>query len=159
MATGDRAEPTVPPPTARLVTLVDTPADGVRRAGDLLAVAGCLLGIVVVILLVMHGRGTTEAVTRDVQAAARQAAPTLLQLPFALFGGFVMALVPPVVLLELAVRRFWRSLVAAVVAAVVGLALAEVVGLALEQFTPALHTALIWGRAVSGPSSWGWIRR
>ncbi len=155
MATGDRAEPTVPPPTARLVTLVDTPADGVRRAGDLLAVAGCLLGIVVVILLVMHGRGTTEAVTRDVQAAARQAAPTLLQLPFALFGGFVMALVPPVVLLELAVRRFWRSLVAAVVAAVVGLALAEVVGLALEQFTPALHTALIWGRAVSGPSSWG----
>lgn len=106
--------------------------------GDLVAFVGCLLGLGLVLLLAVHARGTAQGVTQDVQAAAAQAAPTLLQLPLLVFGVFVMSLAPLAVLGELAFRRQWRILATAVGAFVVGLLLTDVVTQLLLRADPQL---------------------
>lgn len=141
---------TTEPARARRVQLVDTPHTRVRRAGDLVALAGCLLGMVLVVLLAVHGRETAEAVTRDVKAAAEQAAPTLLQLPVAVFGGLVTTFSPLAVLGEVALRRRWRVLAAAAGALVAAVVLAEGLALVLSRFDPELLAWLTRPRAASG---------
>lgn len=156
---GADAGSTTEPAVARRVQLIDTPHTRVRRAGDLVALAGCLLGMVLVVLLAVHGRGTAEAVTRDVKAAAEQAAPTLLQLPVAVFGGLVMTFAPLVVLGELAVRRRWRILAAAAAALVVGLALTEALALLVARYDPELLAWLTQAALPSGAPQEGmnWV--
>ncbi len=118
---------TAEPGVRRTVLLVDAAPNRVRKVGDLVGLAGCLLGLLLVLLLVVHGRDTTMAVTRDVQAAAVGAAPTLFKLPAAVLAALLMSFAPLAVLLELALRRMWRAagttLGALLVASVVGLSL------------------------------------
>ncbi len=145
------------PAVRRTVQLIDTRQTRVRRAGDLVALIGCLVGMALVWLLAVHGRGTAEAVTRDVQAAAAQAAPTLLQIPVALFGGFVMSLAPLAVLGELALRGRWRILAAAGSALIAGLVLAEGFALLLGRVDPDLLIWLTQAGAVPPDGSMSWV--
>ncbi len=147
-----RPDTTTEPAHPRRVQLVDTPHTRVRRAGDLVALAGCVLGMVLVVLLAVHGRGTAEAVTRDVKAAAEQAAPTLLQLPVAVLGGLVTTFSPLAVLGEVALRRRWRVLVAAAGALLAAAVLAEGLALLLSRFDPELLAWLTRPGAVTGPA-------
>ncbi|MBK7721604.1 MAG: flippase-like domain-containing protein [Austwickia sp.] len=140
-----------------VVRLVDNPHTQVRRPGDLVALVACLLGMGLVLLVAVHGRGTAAAVTADVKAAAEQAAPTLVQLPVSVFGAFVVSLAPLAVLGGLALRRRWRTLVAAAAALVVGATLGESVVAVLTRFDPELLVGLTQAGPVPADGATFWV--
>ncbi|MGO1739010.1 MAG: lysylphosphatidylglycerol synthase domain-containing protein [Actinomycetaceae bacterium] len=114
----------VPPPTPRSprreVLLVDAIDKRVRQPVDLLRLFTCLLGLALVLLLAVYARGTTLAVTEDVQDAANDILRQLFQLPVTALEGLLTFFVPLAVLVERIWQRRWRSAVQAGVAGALG---------------------------------------
>ncbi|MGC5627671.1 lysylphosphatidylglycerol synthase domain-containing protein [Georgenia sp. Z1344] len=118
----------VPPPTARAprreVLLVDALESRVRRPVDLLRLFTAVLGLALVLVLAVYARGTTLAVTEDVQDAVTGFFRQLFQLPVTALGGLLTFFVPIAVLAERAWRRRWRSALQGLVAGALGVGLA-----------------------------------
>jgi uncharacterized membrane protein YbhN (UPF0104 family) len=114
----------VPPPTARgprrEVLLVDSMTSRVRQPRDLIQLVTMVLALGLVLLLAVYARGTTLAVTEDVQDAATGLLHQIVQLPVTALEGLLTFVVPIAVLGERIWQRRWRSAVQAVVAGVLG---------------------------------------
>ncbi|WP_144276253.1 lysylphosphatidylglycerol synthase transmembrane domain-containing protein [Demequina sp. NBRC 110053] len=122
------------PDPLRGVTVIDQPSSRVHRVTDLLAAAGTLIGIVLVILLGAYGHGTTQGFAEDVEGIARLL-QRLLVFPVNIFSGIVTLVVPSAVIIDLAARREPRRIL-------------EVLGAAVLAFIVtviAAFTTLEWG--------------
>lgn len=104
------ASPLPPPPRHKTVHLVDIDESTIRRAGDLVNVVLCAIGIAFVLLLAVYGRETTEGVAADVQQVVNRTARQILLLPITALEGLIMVLIPLVVLVSRIIRRQWRAL-------------------------------------------------
>ncbi|HZK06517.1 MAG TPA: lysylphosphatidylglycerol synthase transmembrane domain-containing protein [Actinomycetaceae bacterium] len=126
------------------VQLVDVEERHIRRPGDLLNAIFSLLGIALVLLVSYFGPETTAAVTEDVQDVVDRTARQILLLPFTFIEGVVLFLIPVSVLVVLTVKRQWRIMAQALVAAAITYVLAYLGALGLEQLgdTNPLNLAL-----------------
>lgn len=172
-----------PAPAHTTVQLVDVEERTIRRAGDLVYAVIGALGIVLVLLLAVYGRETTEGVTQDVQGVVEGTLRDIFLLPIQLIEGIVVFVVPIAVAVSLIIKRHWRTLLRAGAAGALGMMLA-ILGLwavdllplanplrmgltlnaqwiiipALSPFVTALTAALTaTGKASNGPAvRWSW---
>lgn len=131
--------PTPPLPSAvsipehRTVQLVDIEEPTIRRAGDLVYAILNAVGIVFLLLIAVYGRETAAGVTEDMLGAVENSPLELLMLPIALVEGLVAFGVPVAVTVSLILKQYWRTILRAATAGVLGVALAllsiELIGL------------------------------
>ncbi|MGC5614830.1 lysylphosphatidylglycerol synthase domain-containing protein [Georgenia sp. Z1491] len=118
----------LPLPAARAprreVLLVDALEKRVRRPVDLVRLLTAVLGLALVLLLAVYARGTTLAVTEDVQDAVTGFFRQLFQLPVTALGSLLTFVVPIAVLVERAWQRRWRSASQGLAAGALGVGLA-----------------------------------
>lgn len=98
--------------------LIDAEQRWARQPSDLVAAIFALLVIVAISLLTVYARSTTIAVTSDVRRVADSALATFFLFPINILEGIFSFFLPLVLLVAMAVRRRWRSILAAVVGVV-----------------------------------------
>lgn len=125
-------------PSHRPVHVVDVEEPTIRRAGDLVNAILSTLGLLVVFLLAIYGRETTEGVTQDVQEVVDRTIRDLLLLPIQLIEGVITFAIPVAVAVSLIIKRYWRTLMRAAIAGLVGTVLA-LVGIQLIDMLPLLN--------------------
>ncbi len=113
-----------PAPAHKAVQLVDVEERTIRRAGDLVNAVLGALGIVLILLLAVYGRETTEGVMQDVQDVVEGTLRDIFLLPIQLIEGIVVFVVPVALAVSLIVKRHWRTLLRAITAGVLGVLLA-----------------------------------
>ncbi len=96
----------------------------IRRAGDLVNAVLGALGIILILLLAVYGRETTEGVMQDVQDVVEGTLRDIFLLPIQLIEGIVVFVVPVALAVSLIVKRHWRTLLRAITAGVLGVLLA-----------------------------------
>jgi len=121
--------------TRGAVHLVDVEERHIRRPGDLVAAVLSAIAIALVLLLAIFGQSTVAGVTEDVTEVVNDALGQLLLFPINALEGLVILLIPVSVVVSSIVRRQWRLLVEAVVAALIAAVIAwlAVLGLGLLE--------------------------
>lgn len=125
------------PSTRRTVQLVDVEEQHIRRPGDLVAAIVALVGIGLVFLIAIYGQATTTGVAEDVTDVVNRTLRQILLLPVTAIEGLVVFLVPVSVIVSLIVRRQWRSLAEALLAALAVAVVAWALNAAIELLEPA----------------------
>lgn len=118
------------------VLLVDLPASRVRRPRDLIELILSALGIVMVLVLAVYAHATAIGVTEDVQSAAAVVLRQILLLPVTVLEGIVTFFLPLFVLTMQLVRRRWRPVLEALVAAVIAAAITVGATWLLDTYGP-----------------------
>ncbi|MFV0251878.1 MAG: lysylphosphatidylglycerol synthase domain-containing protein [Beutenbergiaceae bacterium] len=144
----------------RAIRVVDTPMRRQRRPVDLMLLLGSLVGIVVVLILGVYADRTTSGVIQDLQASPLQTVidvvRSILLLPINVIEGWLLLILPLVVITERLVRRHPRSVIEALVAATAAALLAWGASWLIESFgTPSLTSSLrIWQNQLDGSGGW-----
>lgn len=133
-------------PSHRTVELVDIEEPTISRAGDLVYAILYALGVAMVLLLAIYGRGTTEGVTEDVTDVVGNSPLQYLLFPVALLEGIVTFAIPVVVTVSLILKRYWRTILRATVAGVVGVVIVVLAIQLIEMlpFDSALRLGMTW---------------
>ncbi len=118
------------------VLLVDIPASRVRRPRDLIELILSALGIVVVLLLAVYAHATAIGVTEDVQSAAAVVMRQILLLPVTVLEGVVTFFLPLFVITMQLIRRRWRPVLEALLAAVVAAGITMAATWLLDTYGP-----------------------
>lgn len=118
----------------RTVTVVDADMPWTRRPADLVYTIFALIGIVLVCALSVYALLTTLAVEADVRSATRSIFATLLLIPINAFAGIVTVFLPLLLTIEMLWRRRWRTLVSALVAAILAICLTELMHFGSERW-------------------------
>lgn len=121
----------------RTTVLVDSAQKWIRQPADLTGAVLSLIGIVLVALLAVYARSTTYAVTSDVRTATGGILESILFLPINALEGLVSFFLPVLIILEMVVRRRWRTLGTAVGGAALAVIIANIVRWASAKFWPA----------------------
>lgn len=131
-----------PQETDTTVLLMDAPHRRVRHPYDLVLAALSAAAIGVVMVLAVYARGTTRALTSDVQSAA-QVASALLTIPITALEATVTLVLPAAVLLWTLVRVGWRRMLVTGATLVAATVIARVVEELLRAHAaPSLSAAL-----------------
>lgn len=136
----------------RQVQILDLSPARVRRPADLLHLIASAVGIAVVIILSVYASSTTTGVTQDVQSALAQAVRSVLLVPVTVIEGFLILVLPVVVIVTQVMRRDLRGIGEAVIASAVGYLLAITAMTAIMEFSPGTEVAWSLMRWHSG----GW---
>ena len=107
------------------VQIIDTPTVRVHHPSDLLQLVLAAAGVAVVLLLAVYAQATTTGVAEDVRGVAglvRQ----IFTVPVALLEVLVAFIAPAAVLVELAVRRLFRTMLDATIATIAALLLVAI---------------------------------
>ncbi|MGC0251952.1 flippase-like domain-containing protein [Pseudactinotalea sp. Z1748] len=131
----------------RTVQVLDLPSQRVRRPADLLHLIASAIGIAVVLILSVYAHSTTAGVTQDVQSALAQTVRSLLLVPVTVIEGFLILVLPVMVIVTQVLRRDLRGVGEAVVASAVAYLLAIAAMWAVNEFaagTEAARALLRW---------------
>ncbi|MDP9806481.1 uncharacterized membrane protein YbhN (UPF0104 family) [Trueperella bonasi] len=120
----------------RDVLLIDSPQRWARNPADLFGVILAFIGAALVGLVAVYGRTTTIAVAADVRRATGGVLETVLALPINALEGILSFFLPLAIVIEMIVRRRWRTLATAGVAAILSVALTNLVLWAGDHWWP-----------------------
>lgn len=101
----------------RHVLLIDSPQSWVRKPADLFSAVVTIVGAMLVGLIAVYGRSTTFAMAADVRRATGGVLETILALPINALEGLLSFFLPLALIIEMILRRKWRTLVTSAVAA------------------------------------------
>ncbi len=120
----------------RDVLLIDSPQRWARNPADLFGAVLAVIGAVLVGLVAVYGRTTTFAVAEDVRRATGGVLETVLSLPINALEGLLSFFLPLALLAEIVVRRRWRTLITAGIAAGVSVLLTNAALWAGDRWWP-----------------------
>lgn len=120
----------------RSVVLVDTDHKWVRQPSDLVGVVLALVGIVLLALLAVYATSTTMAVQYDVRFATRNILEKVLFLPVNALEGLLSFVLPVIIIVDIVVKRRWRTLAIAVAASGASIGLANLIRWAGDKWWP-----------------------
>lgn len=120
----------------RDVLLIDSPQSWARNPADLFGAVLAIIGAVLVGLVAVYGRTTTFAVAADVRRATGGVLETVLSLPINALEGLLSFFLPLALLAEIVVRRRWRTLITAGIAAGVSVLLTNAALWAGDRWWP-----------------------
>ncbi|VEI13452.1 lysylphosphatidylglycerol synthase transmembrane domain-containing protein [Trueperella bialowiezensis] len=120
----------------RRVLLIDSPQRWARNPADLFGAVLAVLGAVLLAFVAVYAQTTTFAIAADVRRATGGVLETLLALPINVLEGLMSFFLPFALIAEMIVRRRWRTLATAAVAAGVSAVVTNVVVWAGEHWWP-----------------------
>ncbi|QJC21175.1 lysylphosphatidylglycerol synthase transmembrane domain-containing protein [Arcanobacterium buesumense] len=125
------------------VLLVDAPQRWMRQPADLIGALGAFASIGIVVVLSMYARLTVLGVTSDVRAATSSFVEQIFFVPINILEGLVSFFVPVAVVGTIIFRRRWRTVVTAVLATIVTVALTTMTGMIAQQIVHARSASVV----------------
>ncbi|MFV0427088.1 MAG: YbhN family protein [Beutenbergiaceae bacterium] len=144
----------------RAVQVVDTPQRRERRPIDLMLLLASLLAIVAVLVLGVFADRTTSGVIQDIQSSPLRSiidvVRSILLLPINVIEGWLMLILPLIVITERLIRRHPRSVVESLGAAAIAALLTFGAAWIIDSFGPHTLTSSlrVWQDTLDGTGSW-----
>ncbi|MFC5369255.1 lysylphosphatidylglycerol synthase transmembrane domain-containing protein [Arcanobacterium bovis] len=120
----------------RTVVLVDAPQQWVRHPADLVGAIFALLFTVFSGFLAVYAQTTTLAVTSDVRTATSDVIQTVLLVPINVLEGLVSFVLPAFLFGFTLLRRRWRTIGTALLAALIAVGIAQIISMVAERWWP-----------------------
>lgn len=124
------------------VIVADRLPTRLRRPEDLIEAAGCLVGIVLILLLGNYAHSTTEGVTADVRSVLSIVVKQVLLIPVSVLESLFVLIAPTAVIISLIRRKRGNSIIAVVATALISALLGWALLALLEVLPSSLTSSL-----------------